>query len=247
MRFCPFAHRVHLVLNAKQIPYHIVYLNQFEVPEWYFQMNPSGTIPGLQLNNEPQHPIITESMSIAEYLDKEYPNNKLYPIDRVARDETELWIKRFDSFIETFDHLVYHFHSKQENDNLVQVLYTEMAEFEAELIRRKTQYFGGQTPGILDYAIWPWIERFGILRSIVADKYHFDNRFPYLVNNEQTEQMIRIEQYLLLGYSQAMWSLLIRGEDSAVKKHLISTVSHTKFAKSLREGKPHYDLLIDEA
>lgn len=36
-------------------------------------------------------------------------------------------------------------------------------------------------------------------------------------------------------------------EDAAVKQHLLSTFTHTKFSMGRREGTPNYDLLVEEA
>lgn len=181
MRFCPYAHRVHLVLNAKNIPYHAVYINLTEKPEWYPKLNPNGKVPALNLVNEPNHPFLIESLTITEYLDEKYPDVKLYPTDPLAKAEMKLWIERFSPIPGTFYRLVYNQNSDEENDSLLSTLYTELAAFETELSARKTDYFAGPTPGIFDYAVWPWFERFGVLSSIVGDKYNFDQQFPRLV------------------------------------------------------------------
>lgn len=45
---------------------------------------------------------------------------------------------------------------------------------------------------------------------------------------------------------QSQWMHLMR-DDSAVKEHLLSTFTHTKFSTLRREGTPNYDLLVEEA
>lgn len=193
MRFCPFAHRVHLVLNAKNLPYHVFYINLSEKPEWYLELNPNGKVPALQLTNEPGAPIMVESLAIAEHLEDKYPDVKLYPTDPKIRDETKQWIERFNPIATAFYKLVYETNSDEINDELLSTFYTELAPFEAELIKRKSPYFAGSQAGIFDYAIWPWFERFGILSSIVDDKYNLDERFPKLVCNEN----VRFEGFCL--------------------------------------------------
>lgn len=45
-----------------------------------------------------------------------------------------------------------------------------------------TLYFGGDRPGMLDYMIWPWVERLYLLRCV--DEKKFDekrNIFPNFV------------------------------------------------------------------
>lgn len=183
MRFCPFAHRVHLVLNAKNIPYHVAYMNLSEKPEWYSKVNSNGKVPALQLTNEENEPFLVESMVIAEYLDEKYPQPPLYPTDPLEKAQTKIWIERFNPVAVNFYRLVYEKNSDEVNDQLLSSFYAELENYEAELKRRGTKYFAGSTPGILDYAIWPWFERFGILSSIVGEKYNLDDKFPKLVRN----------------------------------------------------------------
>lgn len=181
MRFCPFAHRVHLVLNAKNIPYNVAYINLSEKPEWYSEVNPTGKVPALQLVNEPNQPFLIESMVIAEYLDEKYPEVKLYPDDPFEKAQTKIWIERFSAIAGAFYRLVYEQNPDDVNEQLLNTFYSELGNYEAELVKRGTKYFAGAKLGIFDYAIWPWFERFGILSSIVGDKYDFNDRFPKLV------------------------------------------------------------------
>lgn len=182
MRFCPFAHRVHLVLNAKNIPYHVAYINLSEKPEWYAKLNPNGKVPALQLVNEPDEPFLVESMVIAEYLDEKYPEVKLFPDDPLEKALVKLWVERFGPIAGAFYKLVYVKNDDASTDQLLDTFYTELKAYETELARRGTKYFGGDKIGIFDYAIWPWFERFNVLSSIVGDKYSFDDKFPKLVS-----------------------------------------------------------------
>lgn len=42
MRFCPYAERSVLVLNAKKLEYDLVFVNLDNKPEWVFQYSPKG-------------------------------------------------------------------------------------------------------------------------------------------------------------------------------------------------------------
>jgi pyrimidodiazepine synthase len=44
MRFCPYAQRVHLVLDAKGIAYHTIFINLTEKPEWLTEKSPLGKL-----------------------------------------------------------------------------------------------------------------------------------------------------------------------------------------------------------
>lgn len=177
MRFCPYAARVHLVLDAKNLPYHTVNIHLNDKPEWLFAANPLGKVPALQLVDKPNKPFVYESMLIAEYLDEVHPDNKLYPIDPFAKLQEKLWIERFGPVATKF-HQTFVDGVAAWNDIL-----DGLDEFEKELKRRDTIYFGGVKPNILDYAIWPWFTRTEVADQIFGDGCEFsEKRFPKLVN-----------------------------------------------------------------
>uniref|UniRef100_A0A8D1QKE6 Glutathione S-transferase omega n=1 Tax=Sus scrofa TaxID=9823 RepID=A0A8D1QKE6_PIG len=78
MRFCPFAQRTLLVLNAKGIRHQVININLKNKPEWFFQKHPSRLVPVLE-NSQGQ--LIYESAITCEYLYEAYPGKKLLPDD----------------------------------------------------------------------------------------------------------------------------------------------------------------------
>lgn len=176
MRYCPYAARVHLVLDAKNIPYHTANIHLKNKPEWLFDANPSGKVPALQLVNRPGAPFISESMLIAEYLDEVHPENKLYPNDPFEKLQEKLWIERFGPIATKF------FQTFVDGRVAWYDILNGIDEFEKELNRRGTVYFGGDKPNILDYAIWPWFQRTEVAGEIFSDGCEFsEERFPKLV------------------------------------------------------------------
>lgn len=186
MRFCPYAYRAHLVLNRKNIPYHVFYIDTTAKPQWYIDsVNPSGKVPTLQLINENNHPFIFESLVICEYLDEKFPEIKLYPSDPLEKAQTKLWIERFGSISGAFYRIVFEKNGDDVKEKLLGDLIAGLGDYEKELQKRGTKYFGGDSPNIFDYAIWPWFERFGVLSSVVGDKFKLDDStFPNLVRLE---------------------------------------------------------------
>lgn len=177
MRFCPYAARTHLVLDAKNIPYHTVNIHLLDKPEWLFEANPLGKVPALQLVDKPNKPFVYESLLIAEYLDEVHPQNKLYPSDPLAKLQEKIWIECFSPIATKF-HQTMVDGAAQWND-----IQNGLDEFERELARRGTTYFGGDKPNILDYAIWPWFPRTEALDVIFGDGCTFsETRFPCLVS-----------------------------------------------------------------
>lgn len=182
MRFCPFAHRVHLTLNAKNIPYHVVYINLSDKPEWYGQLNPNGKVPALHLVNEPDQPFLTESLHICEYLDEKYSATALFPKDPLQKVQAKLLIERFSPTAGAFYRLMFDPELKDVKKSLEE-FHRGLDAFEEELTKRNAPYFGGASLNIIDYGIWPWFERFGALTAVHGDKYELNAKnYPKLVS-----------------------------------------------------------------
>lgn len=179
MRFCPFAQRVHLVLDAKNIPYHSVYINLHEKPEWLSQKSPLLKVPALEIPGETE-PLI-ESLVIADYLDEKYPEVKLHSTDPLQKARDKILIERFSAVIGPM-YEIYTFTAKNVTEAVRQVA-TGLQLYEDELRKRGTKFFGGNSkPGMVDLMLWPWTERSHII-TLVSDKYELDNeRFAKLVS-----------------------------------------------------------------
>lgn len=162
MRFCPYAQRIHLVLDAKQIPYHTLNIDLKNKPEWITKYSPLGKVPALGLTNETGTPYIYESLIVADYLDEKYPQVPLYPKDPLAKTLDRLWIEQFASVIKYFYQVVVG--TGAPSTELLGQFTDEVIKFEEELKRRGTLFFGGDKPGMLDYMIWPFFERFATLK-----------------------------------------------------------------------------------
>lgn len=182
MRFCPFAQRVHLVLDAKDIPHHNVYCNLTDKPEFLFQHSPQGTVPAVQLPGE-ENQSLYESLIIADYLDEKYPQRQLYPKCPFKRAADRVLIKKFDTVISAMYKV---FVNPIPEPGAIIDIAVRLDAFEEELARRGTQYFHGDLPGMVDYMIWPWCERADMLSYLIGDRYKLDDeRFPKLVSEEE--------------------------------------------------------------
>lgn len=182
MRFCPYAQRVHLVLDAKQIPYHTVYINLTEKPEWYFTKNPLGKVPSLDLGKNDKHAILYESLVLAEYLEDKYPQVPLHAKDPLVRARDRLFVEKFSGVTTALYRILLSVDGPAGAPGALTDIVKGLDEYEQELKSRGTAYFGGKTPGMLDYMIWPWCERSDMLKLIVGDKFELDKeRFQKLV------------------------------------------------------------------
>jgi glutathione S-transferase len=216
MRFCPFAQRTRLVLAHLNIPHEVVNVNLKEKPEWFFKKNPLALVPVLEKGDD----IVYESSICDEYLDEVYGKQSLLTTDPLERARQKIIGERFSKVIAPFYGIL-----RQTGDERVQAVETAQKAFDIfeELLTGK--FFGGETPKMIDYHIWPWYERLGMLEQmsggiVILPK----DRFPKLNS----------------------WIARMK-EVPAVKATSFSTDLHVKFFEShtQKDGKADYDLGLE--
>ncbi|XP_063701461.1 pyrimidodiazepine synthase-like [Culicoides brevitarsis] len=223
---CPFAQRVHLALNAKQIPYSAIYIDLWKKPEWYVQKSPTTKVPALAIP-EQTDPLI-ESLIIADYLDEKFPENPLHSRNALEKANDRVLIERFSNVIGIVAKIMYpmmrNFQKIEDVENVAEDLFKALDVFEHELReKRKSLYFGGEKAGMVDFMIWPWMERSLFLPKIDGNYELKSDRFPLLIK----------------------WRNLML-EHPAVKACVLSTDFFFEFYQKL-EAKESINDLIDEA
>ena len=91
---CPWVQRAAIVLQAKQVPYDITYIDRDKRPDWFLAVSPHSKVPVLQIDGKEA---LFESNAIAEYLE-ETAKPPLHPEDPVARARNRAWT----DFVPTF-------------------------------------------------------------------------------------------------------------------------------------------------
>jgi glutathione S-transferase len=85
---CPFVQRSIVVLEHKQVPYTLTFVDPYDAPEWFKALSPLGKVPVLRIDGE--H-VLFESAVINEYLDEISPGS-MYPDEPLARAQHRAWI-----------------------------------------------------------------------------------------------------------------------------------------------------------
>lgn len=85
---CPYVQRVMIVLNEKNIPFDVEYIDLSEPPPWFYDVSPLEKVPVLLVNEEP----LFESIVICDYLD-DITEGSLYPADAFKRAQNRAWIE----------------------------------------------------------------------------------------------------------------------------------------------------------
>ncbi|XP_011636400.1 glutathione S-transferase omega-1-like [Pogonomyrmex barbatus] len=176
MEYCPFAHRIRLVLSLKNIPHDIVNINLQSKPDWFLEIHPDGKVPAfIDLDGT----LVTDSVAVANYLDEKYPEPSLYNDETKDRD-LEL-LDHFSKIMDTFANCIFNKDKRQFEKILAEVT-DDLQEFEDELNARNTTFFGGSNPGMLDILIWPWFERAKALTLLYKQRASLDKeRFPRIM------------------------------------------------------------------
>jgi len=156
MRFCPFAQRTRLVLEHKQIPFETVNINLADKPSWFWEKNPEGTVPVLEKGDH----VITDSTATCDWLDDMYPCHRLTPCDPYVKARDRMLLEYFGNIIRLFYGKLRKPETLEEG---VQDLQKRFQHLENELSNREGPLYGGTSPSMIDFLMWPHMERLPVL------------------------------------------------------------------------------------
>ncbi|XP_070771912.1 glutathione S-transferase omega-1-like [Enoplosus armatus] len=159
MRFCPFAQRARLVLNAKGIKHDTININLKDKPDWFLERNPLGLVPTLET---PAGEVIYESPITCEYLDEVYPEKKLLPSSPFGKAQQKMMLEHFSKVTPYFYKIPTGRKNGEDVSGLEAELKEKFAKLNEDLVNKKTKFFGGDSITMIDYMMWPWFERLEI-------------------------------------------------------------------------------------
>ncbi|XP_038223600.1 pyrimidodiazepine synthase-like [Zerene cesonia] len=216
MRFCPYAERSVLVLNAKKLEYDLVHIDLDNKPEWIFSFSPKGTVPALEYE---AGKAIFDSNVINVYLDEKYPDPPLQSSDPLRRAQDKLIVELFAAAQSAYYTAA--FNAQALTPTSAENYHKGLELLQKEIEARNTTYLFGDQPGLVDYTLWPFLERFLAL--------------PLL---GKSEFAIEQDKYaVLLKYIEAMKNV------DAVKAYCLAPDTHAKFTESRAKGNPDYNML----
>ena len=86
-KICPFVQRVTALLEAKEVPYEVEYIQLSDKPDWFLEISPHGQVPVLITEDGRT---LFESDAISEYVD-EIAGDPLSSPDPVKRAQDRAW------------------------------------------------------------------------------------------------------------------------------------------------------------
>nr|CAD7573221.1 unnamed protein product [Timema californicum] len=155
--FSPYVQRVHMVLIAKNIPHDVKSIDLKNKPDWFLKLNPAGKVPVLDTGDK----VLTESLDIIVYLDQNYPGTSLRSTDPEKSAKDKEIVKKFEEYAKEFRQF---FTDKDFKPSEGTRAFFSL--FQSELEKRGTTFLGGDSPGLVDYIIWPWFERMKVAREL---------------------------------------------------------------------------------
>jgi glutathione S-transferase len=154
---CPWVQRAAIVLQAKQVPYDITYIDRDNRPAWFLAVSPHSKVPVLQIDGK--HALF-ESNAIAEYLD-ETAQPRLHPEDALARARNRAWTDYVPTFASAISSTMYS-DSEEEFTAKASKLAGPFGKLEEELSKRghSGPYFNGTKFSLVDAAYAPFLQRY---------------------------------------------------------------------------------------
>jgi glutathione S-transferase len=162
-RACPFAHRTRLVLAQKRLDFELKEIDLQNKPAWFDKsVSAYGKVPALSHAGTQ----VWESAIVNEYLDERFPEPALLPKDPSRRAVARIWIDYANTrFTPAFGKLLRapsDAERREAQSELSDVL--QFIEHEGlQKLSARGPFFLGDAPSLVDFAFYPWFERWPAL------------------------------------------------------------------------------------
>ena len=166
-RACPFAHRTRLVLAQKKVDFEVVEIDLQNKPASFLKVSGYGKVPAIE--HDGHH--IWESAVVNEYLEEVFPKPALLPADPATRAVARIWIDWANTrFVTAFGTVL---RAQNTGDRALahRDLGDHLAHFEREGLGKFSvagPFFFGDRPTLVDFALYPWFERWPALEHYRA-------------------------------------------------------------------------------
>jgi len=154
---CPWVQRAAIVLQAKQVPYDITYIDRDNRPAWFLAVSPHAKVPVVQIDGKEA---LFESNAIAEYLE-ETAEPRLHPQDPIARARNRAWTDYVPTFASAISNTMYS-DSEEEFTARAAKLADPFKKLEEALAKRGNDgpFFNGPKFSLVDAAYAPFLQRY---------------------------------------------------------------------------------------
>jgi len=152
-----------MCLLEKALEFKVIEIDLGNKPAWFEEISPYSKVPVLQHGDLKLY----ESSIINEYLEDMYPEPSLLPEKPAKRALARIWID-FDNakFVPTFYRVLLEQEAVRQQQ-LTDDIISHLMFFESDglLDNRDGPFWFGKNISLVDIAIYPHFERFGVLRT----------------------------------------------------------------------------------
>lgn len=167
-RACPFAHRTRLVLAHKRVPFELVEIDLQNKPTWFdSKLSGYGKVPALQHGE--LH--LWESAIVNEYLEETFPEPQLLPREPGLRAKARIWIDYANTRLAPAFGALLRAQQSGEQDKARKELTAVLGYIERAGLGELSgdgPYLLGREPSLVDFALYPWFERWAGLEHYRA-------------------------------------------------------------------------------
>nr|CAD7452182.1 unnamed protein product [Timema tahoe] len=132
--YSPYVQRVHMVLIAKNIPYDVKNIDLKNKPDWFLKLNPAGKVPVLDTGDK----VLTESLEIVVFLDKNYPGTTLRNTDPEKSAKDKEIVEKFEGLRKELSEAIKNKDYKSAETIAI------LSLFQSELEKRGTTFLAGK-------------------------------------------------------------------------------------------------------
>jgi len=175
-KICPFVQRVTALLEAKNAPYEIEYIDLNNKPDWFIKVSPNGQVPLLitELGE-----VLFESDAIVEYLEETVPSS-LFSDNPVKKAQERAW-----SYLASKHYLVQCSAQRSKDKQTLLERANKLSKAFSKLETKLTdnKFFNGDSLGMVDLAWLPLLHRASIIENYSG--YDFIGKFPKVKSLQQ--------------------------------------------------------------
>jgi len=166
MKFCPFVHRLKLVLHFHGVDHETVNINTTTKPDWINNVNPRGKIPTIQRDKM----ILYESDITSYYIDNQYGGkNTLQTKEAEKLAKEQMLLGDLDQAVSGFFG-----YGRADNDEDRQKGIQKMTDscmyLHLYLKEHRKSYICGKKVGMADFMYWPFLQKVGLRHLDVVKK-----------------------------------------------------------------------------
>ena len=181
MKFCPYVHRLKLVLATKGIEHETVNVNLQKKADWVWVKNPRGTVPIIEKNGV----IIYESDITSEFVDAVYDGKrKVTEEDAVLKAKGKMVLGDLQGARSGFYSIRRGADGEAKKEALAKMR-TSFQAFEKYLSITGKEFISGDSPGMNDFMFWPFFERISLYYMDIIDEFEcFASYFRRMSDDE---------------------------------------------------------------